>query len=70
MRKDKQKKPSSMNAGRLIGIAAGSYVVGVASIVLRPIVWLAGVLFGLCQVLALCLAVALGVYWLVGRFTR
>ena len=71
--KPKQKKTAyaaALNGGRMAGIAAGSYVVGMVSIVLRPILWLLGIVLGFLQVAALCGAVALFVTWLVGRFQR
>ena len=70
MSKPKTKKPSAMNAGRAAGIAAGSYVVGALSVVFRPVIWLAGLLFGLLQVAALCTSVALFVHWVFTRFQR
>ena len=67
----KTPKKSAANAGRLAGIAAGSYIVGMLSVVFQPVAWLAGLLFGLFQVAALCGAVVLFVHWIIGRnFTR
>jgi hypothetical protein len=70
MSKPKAKKPSAANAGRLAGITAGSYVVGMMSVVFRPILWLVGLLFGFLQVAALCSAVVLFVHWVLTRFQR
>ena len=66
----KDKRSSVVNAGRIVGISAGSWVLGAASIVLRPFLWALGVVLGFLQVAALCGAVALFVHWIVGRFQR
>ena len=66
----KAKKPSAANAGRLAGIATGSYIVGMLSVVFQPVAWLAGLLFGLFQVIALCGAVACLVHYLVTRVVK
>jgi len=66
----KTPKKSAANAGRLAGIAAGSYIVGMLSVVFQPVAWLAGLLFGLFQVAALCGAVACLVHYLVTRVVK
>jgi len=68
--KPKTHYAKTANAGRLAGIAAGSFFVGMAANVLRPVFWLLGVVLGILQVAALCSAVVLFVHWLVGRFYR
>lgn len=67
---EKANRPSVINAGRIVGIGAGSWIVGAVSVVLQPVLWLIGVVLGFLQVAALCGAVVLFVHWLVGRVQR
>ena len=70
MTKKTPKKKTAANSGRAAGIAAGSYIVGMLSVVFQPVAWLAGLLFGLFQVIALCGAVACLVHYLVTRVVK